>query len=475
MTLENIARRAGNDADTRRLLQMAFQQTRMAMCVTDPHEPDNPIVAINRAFTELTGYEEEEILGRNCRFLQGADSDPDEVARIRAAVERRELGYFELLNYRKDGTPFWNALQVGPIFSEDGRLLFYFGSQWDVTGKVETLRALQGEVRLTDARMQAAIDENNGLRQALDQANEAVILTEYDPIDEPGPRIVWVSQGFERMTGYPAEDVIGRNPRMFQGPGSDREGLDRVRRSLEAGKAMPAEVTVNYKKDGTPFYLEWSISPVGGPNGGARHWLSLQRDVTERVEATRKLSLLTDELNHRHKNVLAVVFALQNILPTEGLSAREYRDALNDRMKALGAAHDVVFSGDREGASVATVAAATLAPFASDRLRIGETDAGIGALPALDLALILHELATNAAKHGALSTADGFVDLAFEERDGAILLDWVESGGPPVSEPSQFGFGYLLLESMAQRGGRDDAGLGFAPEGLTFRAALMDR
>lgn len=122
------------------LFHQAMEQTRMAMCVSDPHRADTPIVFVNQAFVEMTGYPREEVLGRNCRFLQGADTAPTQVARIREALERREVAVVEILNYRRDGTPFWNALHVGPIFGPDGRLTHFYGSQWDVTALVEERR-----------------------------------------------------------------------------------------------------------------------------------------------------------------------------------------------------------------------------------------------------------------------------------------------------------------------------------------------
>ena len=115
------------------LFEQAMAQTRMAICLTDPNQEDDPIVFCNRAFRELTGYDEDEIVGHNCRFLQGPDSDPETVARLRKAVENREVTVVELLNYRKDGTAFWNALHVGPIYDDDDNLKYLFGSQWDVT------------------------------------------------------------------------------------------------------------------------------------------------------------------------------------------------------------------------------------------------------------------------------------------------------------------------------------------------------
>ncbi|MBB4657645.1 PAS domain-containing protein [Parvularcula dongshanensis] len=122
------------------LFEQAMAQTRMAICLTDPNQEDDPIVFSNRAFRELTGYLEEEIVGRNCRFLQGPDTNRETVERISQALRDEDVIVVELLNYRKDGTPFWNALHIGPIYNQHNELLYFFGSQWDVTD-VHTARA----------------------------------------------------------------------------------------------------------------------------------------------------------------------------------------------------------------------------------------------------------------------------------------------------------------------------------------------
>lgn len=115
------------------LFEQAMAQTRMAVCLSDPHIADDPIVFCNQAFQQLTGYDAEDIIGRNCRFLQGPDTDQRQVDKIREAIRTEDVVVVELLNYRKDGTTFWNTLHLGPIYDEEGKLKYFFGSQWDVT------------------------------------------------------------------------------------------------------------------------------------------------------------------------------------------------------------------------------------------------------------------------------------------------------------------------------------------------------
>ncbi len=123
----------------------AVRATRMAMIITNPRLPDNPIVYVNDAFLRMSGYARSEVLGHNCRFLQGAQTDHGAVALIREAVEARTDIAIDILNYRKDGTPFWNALYLSPVADESGAVLFFFASQLDVTDRVDAHMQIQQE------------------------------------------------------------------------------------------------------------------------------------------------------------------------------------------------------------------------------------------------------------------------------------------------------------------------------------------
>ncbi len=121
----------------------AVQTTRMPMIVTDPHKPDNPIVFANGAFLGLTGYTLEEIVGRNCRFLQGPETDRGTIDQVRNAIERREEFAAEILNYRKNGSSFWNALFISPVYDREGNLIYFFASQLDVSRRRDAEDALR--------------------------------------------------------------------------------------------------------------------------------------------------------------------------------------------------------------------------------------------------------------------------------------------------------------------------------------------
>jgi PAS domain S-box-containing protein len=153
----------------------AVRATRMPMLITDPRQPDNPIVFVNEAFLRLTGYTRGEVMGRNCRFLQGPDTAPEAVGRIRDAVAGREDIAIDLLNYKKDGTPFWNALYISPVTDEANELLFYFASQLDVTERKEAeleviaeRDRIEAAVKRRTRELEAALQSRTELRHEVD-------------------------------------------------------------------------------------------------------------------------------------------------------------------------------------------------------------------------------------------------------------------------------------------------------------------
>jgi PAS domain S-box-containing protein len=134
--------------DRRELAVVALERTRMPIVITDPRQHDDPIVLANQAFLDLTGYAADEVLGQNCRFLQGPETGAEDIDTIRRGLRERENHIdVELLNYRKDGTTFWNQLSISAVHDPDGQLLYYFSSQKDVTTRREAQK-LEASQRL---------------------------------------------------------------------------------------------------------------------------------------------------------------------------------------------------------------------------------------------------------------------------------------------------------------------------------------
>jgi PAS domain S-box-containing protein len=133
----------------------------------------------------------------------------------------------------------------------------------------------------------AARKERKLLEAAIRNDYDSILITELD-LDKPGPKIVYVNEGFEKMTGYKKEEVIGQTPRVLQGPKTDRATLDRLKESLIEGKAFFGQ-TVNYRKDGSEFINQWDIHPLVDEGGRITHWVSYQHDITERKRVEQSL------------------------------------------------------------------------------------------------------------------------------------------------------------------------------------------
>ena len=130
------------------IFHAAVQMSRMPMCLSDPNLPDTPLVFCNQAFEQFTGYPKDKLLGRNCRLLQGEGTDPETVRRISERLRAGQDVHEEIYNYRMDGTGFWNALYISPVMDEEGHLLYYFGSQIDITARREAEQVLHQSRRL---------------------------------------------------------------------------------------------------------------------------------------------------------------------------------------------------------------------------------------------------------------------------------------------------------------------------------------
>lgn len=138
----------------------------------------------------------------------------------------------------------------------------------------------------------------NILQSVITHANDTVIVTRGDNIDDPGPKIIYVNQAFTNLTGYEAEEVIGKTPRILQGPDTSRKELDKLREALEEREACQIEV-INYSKYGEPYWVEMSVVPILDRNGDCTHFISIERDVTERKKNEQVLIDLTENLEHQ--------------------------------------------------------------------------------------------------------------------------------------------------------------------------------
>src|SRR4029077_19095891 len=174
-------------------------------------------------------------------------------------------------------------------------------------------------------------------------------------------------------------------------------------------------------------------------------------DITERKRAEERQVLLAREVDHRAKNTLAVVLSVLRL--TKAPTTAEFITAVEGRVHALAATHNLLSATRWEGADLCKIVEEEMAPYhATHRQRVITEGPAVVLLPATAqaVALALHELATNAAKYGALSTDTGTLQVSWKTGDDALMLDWVETGGPPTAEPARLGFGLTIVRSSIE-------------------------
>ena len=309
--------------------------------------------------------------------------------------------------------------------------------------------------------------DTDDLRIAVEASREAILVTSAD-LDEPGPLIEYANPAFLEMTGYRLEEVLGSSPRMFQGPSTNRSALDEVRTRLGAGEPFTGEA-INYRKDGTTYTVEWLITPVKSGDGRITRWISAQRDVTERRVADDRQELLVRELHHRVKNTLATVQAVMNatLRSSQGLDA--FRDAFTNRIASLAKTHSLITDDRAQAVPFGGLLWAELQAYdepGRDRILLDGPEVLLPSETAVPVGMALHELATNAVKHGALNDPHGRVAVTWTVEGGSLAVTWNEHDGPPVPLPTSEGFGSRLLKRILTAQIGADVDIDFDPDGL---------
>ena len=202
----------------------------------------------------------------------------------------------EVRRQKKDGSPIDIVFSAAPLTDSEDK----------ISGMVAVV------ADITEQKRQA--EQVRLLQSVVVNTNDAILITEAEPIDEPGPKILYANEAFTRTTGYTLEEVLGKTPRILQGPKTNRKALDKVRSALTKWEPVTVE-TINYCKDGSEFWVEFSIVPVADKNGLYTHWISVQRNITER----KRTEVALRQSEERFRRVVENALDIITILDTDGI------------------------------------------------------------------------------------------------------------------------------------------------------------
>jgi PAS domain S-box-containing protein len=328
--------------------------------------------------------------------------------------------------------------------------------------------------RFRAAREQRAAAEQNALLAAIVAASgDAIVAVNLD-----GEFSTWNSAA-ESLLGYRADEVIGNRPENLIIPPSRHAEYEAVFEAVASGRQATVSETLRQHKDGTLLDVEINASPIFDGQGKVFGISAIFRDVRERKAAERRQQMLMKELTHRAKNLFSVVQSIARLSLTNVNSIEDAKNRLSGRLEALSRTYGMLTDAGFEGSRLKEILSAELVPF-GDRAQASGPDIILNAKAAQTFALVAHELATNAAKYGALSVLAGQLTVGWRiaGAPGAQRLhfEWIESGGPPTAPPKRKGFGSTLISAVAASDFDCRPVLSYEPEGFRYRfeAALAE-
>jgi PAS domain S-box-containing protein len=407
---------------------------------------------VNACFCEMVGYDEDELLGTNIRDI----THPDDLTAFDTLFQRMadsgERFVIEMRYCRKDSSSIWVSNAIGPIRDAADRIRQAGMVVMDLGGRK---RAAEVERRL------AAIIESS---------DDAILSTSLDMT------VTSWNRGAERLYGYSADEAIGRPVTMLVPDDRDDEEariIDRIRR----GKRVDPHETKRQCKDGRVIDVSLTISPMYDEHGSIIGASKIARDITSRKQAERLQHVLIDEMKHRVKNILATVQAIARQTFRSGPNIDLATEAFDSRLLSLAGAHDLLTRERWDGAELSDVIAEALAPYPREHFAISGPPLRLAPRVVLAMSLALHELATNAAKYGALKDPQGRIAITWtvDASDPPHFgLRWEESDGPAVPPPDRKGFGSRLVEDVLAAELNGTVRLCYEPTGLvcTVEATL---
>jgi PAS domain S-box-containing protein len=463
------------------LLRSLVDQAADALCL---HEIDGRILDVNCRMCTTLGYTREELL-----TLTVMDIDVNATAEEAAMAARHMVPGMPMTGERalrrKDGTTFPIELSLSLIVSGQQRLML--GLARDITDRKraeqaqeKVQRALEERVRERTQHLQVV---NRRLEQEIRgrQRSEAALRESeerFRTLAERGQLLAWEADAHTwcfTYVGPQAADVLGYPVDEWYRPDfwvsrlhpDDREWIVYYRRE-QAATAVDYELEYRMlAADGTPVWFQDVVHVIRGTDG-PQTLRGFMIDITARKRAVETRQLLLRELDHRVKNTLSTVQAVAELTLRTATSLEAFGDTFRGRIGALARMHAAIWRNKGTPLRLGELAELSLAPFVreGERASIEGDEVWIPMQSAGALGLVLHELATNAVKHGALSVASGNVRVAWHREADRVWLTWRESGGPAVRAPTHRGFGSTMIEESIPYELGGSVSIDFAPGGV---------
>ena len=389
-----------------------------------------------------------------------------------ALKEERPLRGMEAIAERPDGTRVPFLAYPSPLFDVSGTLIGAVNTLVDITEHYES----EQRIRESEARYRNIA--------AIVEFSEDAVLTK----DLNGVITSW-NHGARKLFGYTADEAIGKSITILI-PAERHDEEPTILARIHHGERVEHYETVRRRKDGSAVDISLTVSPIKNPQGKIIGASKIARDITERRRAEEQQQLLLREMDHRIKNLFALIGGIVSLSARSATTSEELASALRDRLMALSRAQSLTLSVPSAkntrtelSTTLHTLIQTILTPYEGetddDRTRfvIGGPDIQLAGSMVTSFALLLHEFATNAAKYGALSTPAGRIDISCSESDRQFALTWQERGGPQIeSQPDSEGFGTVLARLTVRDQLRGEISRDWKREGLTARLTFsIDR
>lgn len=462
-----------------------------------PHnilDRDLRFVAVNVAYEQATGRSRAELIGKG---IFDAFPNPGEAGRrLRQSLARVfETGESDTLAFIHYAIPladggmedrYWTATHI-PIRGADGAVQFVLQNTVDVTDwqRVAAAAALPpGATPGGVALLQRAQEAERAHSTLLQQSEDFARLFRQAPgfmavLSGPTHVFTFANDAYAELVG--GRQVVGRAVAEALPEVVDQGFVTLLDGVMATGQptGMTGAPVVLTGADGLAreVFLDFTYQPIFDAEGVVAGVFVQGADRTEERLAADRQRLLLDELNHRVKNTLATVQSIAAQTLRASPEPAQFREAFENRLLALSTAHDLLTASSWTGADLSEVLESEFKPYGPGRASLEGPRVRLSSAEALSTALVVHELATNAAKYGALSTQEGRVSVSWSceelaEGERRLVLVWRERGGPVTVVPTRRGFGSRLIERTATHDLRGTVELAFEAEGLTARFDL---